>query len=29
LSLPDIMLDQLATARRIVEDGHEVVGPNL
>jgi hypothetical protein len=23
--LPDIMLDQLATARRIVEDGAEVV----
>ena len=25
MSLPDIMLDQLATARRIIEDGAEVV----
>jgi len=25
MSLVDIMLEQLATARRIVEDGHEVV----
>ena len=29
MPLVDIMLDQLATARRIVEDGHEVVPARL